>query len=100
MTAAFSIGRRHSQQPAHIILINQALARLPVRRGVEVMKRSLVMFFTIAILLGVTAAASAQDAPPQGPPPGGFGGGGGGGRQRLQFADLDKNKDKKLSRDE
>jgi Ca2+-binding EF-hand superfamily protein len=46
--------------------------------------------------LGVTAAASAQDMPPQGPPPGG----GGGMRQRLQFADLDKNKDKKLSHDE
>ncbi|MEN3332382.1 MAG: hypothetical protein V7641_1747 [Blastocatellia bacterium] len=59
------------------------------------------MFFTIAILLGMTAAASAQDAPPQGPPPGGMGGGGGGGmRQMPQFADLDKNKDKKISKDE
>jgi len=37
--------------------------------------------------------------PPQGPPPGGERGGGGM-RQRLQFADLDKNKDKKLSHDE
>jgi Ca2+-binding EF-hand superfamily protein len=59
------------------------------------------MFFTMTILLGVTAAASAQDAPPQGPPPGGLGVGSGGGmRQMPQFADLDKNKDKKISRDE
>jgi Ca2+-binding EF-hand superfamily protein len=61
------------------------------------MKRSFVIFFTVAILLGVTAAARAQDMPPQGPPPGG---GGGGMRQMPQFADLDKNKDKKISRDE
>src|SRR4051812_23231132 len=63
------------------------------------MKRSLVIFFTIAILLGVPAVAGAQDAPPQGPPPGGMGGGGGM-RQMPQFADLDKNKDKKISKDE
>jgi Ca2+-binding EF-hand superfamily protein len=86
-------------QAAHGLLINYATARQPRRQGVEVMKSSLVMVFTIAILLGVTAAASAQDMPPQGPPPGGMGGGGM--RQQMpQFADLDKNKDKKISRDE
>jgi Ca2+-binding EF-hand superfamily protein len=69
-----------------------------MQQGAEVMKRSLVIFSTIAILLGVTAAASAQDMPPQGQPPGG--GGGGGMRQMPQFADLDKNKDKKISKDE
>src|SRR5581483_1229175 len=61
-----------------------------------------VAFFTLAILMGVTAAASAQDMPPQGPP-GGFGGGGGGGMRQFQmpqFKDLDKNKDGKLSKDE
>lgn len=51
--------------------------------------------------MGMSAAASAQDMPPQGPPPGGFGPGGGGMRSQMpQFADLDKNKDKKISHDE
>ena len=63
------------------------------------MKRVFVAFFTLAILMGVTAAASAQDMPPQGPPPGGFGGG----MRQFQFPtfkDMDKNKDGKLSKDE
>jgi Ca2+-binding EF-hand superfamily protein len=63
------------------------------------MKRLCLVLMTMAAVLGLAAVASAQDMPPQGPPPGG-GFGGGGPRQRLQFADLDKNKDKKLSRDE
>src|SRR5262249_27223932 len=58
-----------------------------------------VVFSTIVIIGGVTLA-SAQDVPVP-PPPGGFGGG-----QRMMqfqmptFADLDKNKDKKISKDE
>ena len=65
------------------------------------MKRIFVIFSTLAILMGVAAAASAQDMPPQGPPPGGMGGGNGGMRYQMpQFTDLDKNKDKKISRDE
>jgi len=56
--------------------------------------------FSIALIVGGAASARAQDAPPP-PPPGGFGGG-----QRMMqfqmptFADLDKNKDKKISKDE
>jgi Ca2+-binding EF-hand superfamily protein len=88
---SITTGARHSHQ--------FRIGPLADATGAEVMKRSLVIFFTIAILLGIAAVASAQDMPPQGPPPGG-GGGGGGMRQRLQFADLDKNKDKKLNRDE
>jgi Ca2+-binding EF-hand superfamily protein len=58
----------------------------------------LMLFLTVAA--GGAATASAQDMPP-GPP----GGGGPPGGMRMQFqmpsfADLDKNKDKKLSRDE
>lgn len=65
------------------------------------MKKVFLAFFTLAILMGVTAAASAQDMPPQGPPPGGFGGGGGMRQFQLpQFKDLDKNKDGKISKDE
>jgi Ca2+-binding EF-hand superfamily protein len=58
------------------------------------------LLFTIALIAGAESIASAQDAPPP-PPPGGFGGG-----QRVMqfqmptFADLDKNKDKKISKDE
>jgi Ca2+-binding EF-hand superfamily protein len=59
----------------------------------------LMLFLTVAA--GGAASASAQDMPPQSP----SGGGPGGGGMRMQFqmpsfADLDKNKDKKLSRDE
>jgi Ca2+-binding EF-hand superfamily protein len=57
-------------------------------------------FFGLVVFIAVAAGSVfAQDPPP--PPPGGFGGGG----QRMQFqmptfAELDKNKDKKISRDE
>jgi len=57
-------------------------------------------FFGLLVFIAVTAGSVlAQDAPP--PPPGGFGGG----QRQMQFqmptfADLDKNKDKKISRDE
>lgn len=54
------------------------------------------LMFLFAILVVTSTAASAQDIPP--PPPGGPPGG-----MQFQmptFADLDKNKDKKLSRDE
>lgn len=68
------------------------------------MKRffGLMLFLTTAA--GGAAIARAQDAPP-GPPPGGGAGYQQGGGMRMQFqmpsfADLDKNKDKKLSRDE
>jgi Ca2+-binding EF-hand superfamily protein len=58
------------------------------------------MFFS-AVMAGGAVAASAQEPPP----PGSFPPGGGGGMRMQQmqmptFADLDKNKDKKLSRDE
>jgi len=64
------------------------------------MNRFLGLMFSLAVVVGGATAASAQDQPP--PPPPGFGGGG----QRMMqfqmptFADLDKNKDKKLSKDE
>ena len=64
------------------------------------MNRVLGLLFSFAVMLGGLTVASAQDQPP--PPPPGFGGGG----QRMMqfqmptFADLDKNKDKKLSKDE
>jgi Ca2+-binding EF-hand superfamily protein len=62
------------------------------------MKKFFGMFFSIAAMAVI---ANAQDMPPQGPPPGGPPGGG----MRMQFqmpnfAELDKNKDKKISRDE
>ena len=63
------------------------------------MRKWCLVLMTIAATLGFAAVASAQDMPPQGPPPGG-GGFGGQQRPRFQFADLDKNKDGKLSRDE
>jgi Ca2+-binding EF-hand superfamily protein len=63
------------------------------------MKKIFLAFFSLAILMSVTAAASAQDMP-QGPPPGGFGGGGMRQFQFPQFKDLDKNKDGKISKDE
>ena len=63
------------------------------------MKRFFGLVFSLAMIAGGAQSASAQDQPP-GPPPGGAPGG-----MRMQFqmpsfADLDKNKDKKLSRDE
>ena len=57
-------------------------------------------FFGLVVFIGlVSSCAFAQEPPPM--PPGGFGGGG----QRMQiqlptFADLDKNKDKKISKEE
>ncbi|MEK6286580.1 MAG: EF-hand domain-containing protein [Acidobacteriota bacterium] len=64
------------------------------------MKKVFGLLFSFAVMAGSIAVASAQDHPPMPPPPG-FGGGG----QRMQiqmpeFADLDKNKDKKISREE
>src|SRR5262245_16460505 len=63
------------------------------------MKRVFGVLFSLAVLIGSAAAALAQDVPVP-PPPGGFGGG----RQMMvqmpTFADLDKNKDKKLTKDE
>lgn len=64
------------------------------------MKKMFGLMFSIAVMIGGATVALAQDAPP--PPPPGFGGGG----QRMMqfqmptFADLDKNKDKKLTKDE
>ncbi len=61
------------------------------------MNRVLATVFSFAVILGGATVATAQDQPPPG-----FGGGG----QRMMqfqmptFADLDKNKDKKISRDE
>ena len=59
-------------------------------------------FFGLLVFIAVAAGSVlAQDQPPP-PPPGGFGGGG----QRMvqfqmpTFAELDKNKDKKISKDE
>src|ERR1051325_11481067 len=64
------------------------------------MKRVFGFLFALAVVTG-SASFAAQDQPPP-PPPGGFGGGG---PQRMQFqmptfAELDKNKDKKISKDE
>lgn len=58
------------------------------------------LVFSVIVIIGGVTVASAQDVPVP-PPPGGFGGG-----QRMMqvqmptFADLDKNKDKKISKDE
>src|SRR5215510_8863931 len=61
------------------------------------MKRFLGLFVFIAVTAG---SALAQDQPPM-PPPGGAGGPGMGMRfQMPTFADLDKNKDKKITKDE
>lgn len=60
------------------------------------MKRFYGFVLTFAVLTISAAIANAQDMPPQGPPPGG-------GMRQFQmpsFADLDKNKDKKISKDE
>jgi Ca2+-binding EF-hand superfamily protein len=62
------------------------------------MNRFFGLMFSFAVVAGGATAASAQDHPP---PPPEFGGG-----QRMMqfqmptFADLDKNKDKKISKDE
>jgi Ca2+-binding EF-hand superfamily protein len=61
------------------------------------MKKMFAGIITSAVIFGCAVSVAAQDMPP---PPGGFGGG-----QRMQmqmptFADLDKNKDKKISKDE
>lgn len=66
------------------------------------MKRFFGSLISVIVLASGAVVASAQDMPPQGPPPGGPSPGGG---MRMQFqmpnfADMDKNKDKKLSRDE
>lgn len=64
------------------------------------MKRTFGVLLFSALMGG---GALAQDPPPHMPPPGGFGGPSGQMRMQFQmptFAELDKNKDKKLSRDE
>ena len=66
------------------------------------MKKFFGLIFSIAVMACGAARINGQDLPPQGPPPGGPGPGGG---MRMQFqmptfAELDKNKDKKISRDE
>jgi Ca2+-binding EF-hand superfamily protein len=61
------------------------------------MKRTAQFVMLLTLVLGGAMAASAQDIPP-GPPQGG-----GGQQMRFQmptFAELDKNKDKKISKDE
>jgi len=63
------------------------------------MNRLFGLVISLVVIVGGATAVSAQDQPP--PPPPGFSGGG----QRMQFqmptfAELDKNKDKKLSKDE
>src|SRR5262245_15021013 len=60
------------------------------------MKRVVALIFSLSVIAASAAVARAQDAPP----PGGQGNG-----RRMQFqmpnfADLDKNKDKKISREE
>lgn len=61
------------------------------------MKRLFGIFSALAILVLCSTGALAQDAPPQGGPPRG-------GRMQFQqmptFAELDKNNDKKISKDE
>jgi Ca2+-binding EF-hand superfamily protein len=64
-----------------------------------VMKRFYGSLFSLIIFAGGAAVAAAQDMPPQGPPQGAPGGM----RMQMQmptFADMDKNKDKKITRDE
>src|SRR5437867_177946 len=65
------------------------------------MKRMFGSLTLFAVICVAGIAASAQE-PQQTPPPGGGGRGQGGG-QRMQlpsFAEMDKNKDKKLSKEE
>ncbi|MFY9611737.1 MAG: EF-hand domain-containing protein [Blastocatellia bacterium] len=68
------------------------------------MKRVFGLMFSLTVVTGGAMVGFAQEPPPHMPPPGGFGSPGGG-QMRMQFqmpafAELDKNKDKKLSRDE
>ncbi len=63
------------------------------------MKTSIKLMMLLSMVFGGALAASAQDFPPGGPPPPA----GGGQQMRFQmptFAELDKNKDKKISKDE
>jgi Ca2+-binding EF-hand superfamily protein len=68
----------------------------------KIMKKFFAGIITSAVIFGCAVSALAQDFPP--PPPPMPGGGFGGGRQmQMQmpsFSELDKNKDKKLSKDE
>ncbi|MBI3651851.1 MAG: EF-hand domain-containing protein [Acidobacteria bacterium] len=64
------------------------------------MKKIAQLFLTSAILCGGAALTVAQDAPPPHMPPGGFGGGRQMQMQMPSFAELDKNKDQKLSKSE
>ena len=63
------------------------------------MKKLIGALFSVAVILGCANLAPAQNMPPGGPPPGG-GNPGGMRFQMPSFSDLDKNKDKKISRDE
>jgi Ca2+-binding EF-hand superfamily protein len=68
------------------------------------MKRGLGILFSLTVMTGGATIAFAQDPPPHTPPPGGVDGPSPG-QMRMQFqvptfSELDKNKDKKLSRDE
>ena len=66
-------------------------------------KRFFGFVLTFAVLTISATIANAQDIPPHGDPGGVPGGAPGGGMRQFQmptFADLDKNKDKKLSKDE
>jgi Ca2+-binding EF-hand superfamily protein len=63
------------------------------------MKRLFGSLTLFGVMLAGGLVASAQD-PQQTPPPGGGRGGQGGRMQMPSFADLDKNKDKKLSKEE
>jgi Ca2+-binding EF-hand superfamily protein len=66
---------------------------------IKEMKKFFAGIITSAVIFGCAASAAAQDGVPP-PPPGGFGGG----MRQMQgpppFADLDKNKDKKISKSE
>lgn len=68
------------------------------------MRRVLGILVSLTVMTVGTTIAYAQDPPPHAPPAGGFEGPGAG-QMRMQFqmptfSELDKNKDKKLSRDE
>ena len=63
------------------------------------MNKIIQTMFAMVVLCGCAAVVAAQDAPPS-PTQGGFGGGRQMQMQMPSFADLDKNKDKKLSKSE
>src|SRR5688572_8474416 len=66
------------------------------------MKKFFAGIITSAVIFGCAVSALAQEGPPP-PPPMPGGGFGGGQRMQMQmpsFSDLDKNKDKKISKDE